>query len=75
MTNLKSSLISSGIVILLSANLYAAEIFTVQNMSLKDALEKISKESKLSYMVDESLIKGKLSPNITNMTNIQKLTI
>lgn len=70
---LKSPLISASIALMLCANLYANEVYTIKNMSLKEALEKISKESKLSYIVEESLIEGKNAPNIENIEGIKKV--
>lgn len=65
MTKLQSKIITSSIAILLCSNLFAQETYTIKDMSLKQALEKISKESKLSYIVDENLIEGKNAANIT----------
>jgi len=59
MTSLKTKVLTSASAILLCSTLFAQEVYNIQNMSLKDALEKISKESKFSYIVDESLIQVK----------------
>lgn len=67
MKKFKSKLISSSVAILLCANLYANEVYTIENMSLKQALENISKKSKLSYIADETLIEGKNAPNINGV--------
>ena len=71
MTKLQSKIITSSIAILLCSNLFAQEIYTIKDMSLKQALEKISKESKLSYIVDENLIKGKNAANINNIEGVK----
>lgn len=67
MKKFKSKLISSSVALLLCANLYANEVYTIENMSLKQALENISKKSKLSYIADETLIEGKIAPNINGV--------
>ncbi len=68
---LKAKIITSASAILLCGSLLAQEAYTVKNMSLKQALEKISKESKLAYIVDESLISGKTAPNIENVQGLK----
>lgn len=69
--HLKAKIITSASAILLCGSLLAQEAYTVKNMSLKQALEKISKESKLAYIVDESLISGKTAPNIENVQGLK----
>ncbi|MFW2441925.1 TonB-dependent siderophore receptor [Aliarcobacter butzleri] len=71
MMHLKAKIITSASAILLCGSLLAQEAYTVKNMSLKQALEKISKESKLAYIVDESLISGKTAPNIENVQGLK----
>ncbi|MCT7911117.1 TonB-dependent siderophore receptor [Arcobacter lacus] len=71
MMHLKAKIITSASVILLCGSLFAQDVYTVKNMSLKQALEKISKESKLAYIVDESLISGKTAPNIENVQGLK----
>ncbi|MFY4768376.1 TonB-dependent siderophore receptor [Aliarcobacter butzleri] len=71
MMQLKAKFITSASAILLCSSLLAQEAYTVKNMSLKQALEKISKESKLAYIVDESLISGKTAPNIENVQGLK----
>ena len=68
---LKAKIITSASAILLCGSLFAQDVYTVKNMSLKQALEKISKESKLAYIVDESLISGKTAPNIENVQGLK----
>lgn len=72
MVKIKPTLIAPSVALLLSINLHAVDVFTIKNMNLKDALQKISKESNLSYIVDEKLIDGKYSPNIKNIKGIKK---
>ncbi|MDK2063935.1 TonB-dependent siderophore receptor [Aliarcobacter butzleri] len=71
MIHLKAKIITSASAILLCSSLLAQDVYTVKNMSLKQALEKISKESKLAYIVDESLISGKTAPNIENVQGLK----
>ncbi|MCT7625942.1 STN domain-containing protein [Aliarcobacter butzleri] len=71
MMHLKAKIITSASAILLCSSLLAQEAYSVKNMSLKQALEKISKESKLAYIVDESLISGKTAPNIENVQGLK----
>lgn len=70
MMHLKAKIITSASAILLCGSLLAQEAYTVKNLSLKQALEKISKEAKLSYIVDEKLISGKQAPNIENVQGL-----
>lgn len=69
--HLKAKIITSASAILLCGSLFAQDVYTVKNMSLKQALEKISKESKFAYIVDESLISGKTAPNIENVQGLK----
>lgn len=73
--HLKAKIITSASAILLCGSLFAQDVYTVKNMSLKQALEKISKESKLAYIVDESLISGKTAPNIENVQGLKNALI
>ncbi|WP_164970998.1 TonB-dependent siderophore receptor [Halarcobacter mediterraneus] len=70
----KSKFIAPTLAMLLfgSSLLYADKIYTIEDMSVKEALEKISKESKLSYIVDEELIEGKKAKNIKNIEGTKK---
>ncbi|MFV7790920.1 TonB-dependent siderophore receptor [Aliarcobacter lanthieri] len=72
MEQLKAKFITSASAILLCSALLAQEAYTIKNMSLKQALEKISKESKLSFIVDESLIDGKKATNIENVQDLKE---
>ena len=55
MMHLKAKIITSASAILLCGSLFAQDVYTVNNMSLKQALEKISKKSKLAYMKTEAI--------------------
>ncbi|WP_418181092.1 TonB-dependent siderophore receptor [Aliarcobacter lanthieri] len=72
MEQLKAKFITSASAILLCSALLAQETYTIKNMSLKQALEKISKESKLSFIADESLIDGKKATNIENVQDLKE---
>ncbi|MFY4744102.1 TonB-dependent siderophore receptor, partial [Aliarcobacter butzleri] len=70
--HLKAKIITSASAILLCGSIFAQDVYTVKKMSLKQALEKISKKSKLAYIVDEYLISGKTAPNIENVQGLKK---
>ncbi|MFA6789606.1 MAG: TonB-dependent receptor plug domain-containing protein, partial [Arcobacteraceae bacterium] len=70
MTKFKSSLIAPTLALLLSTQLNA-EQFTVQNLSLLNAIELISKKSNMPYMVDGKLLEGKKAPNIKDVDGVQ----
>ena len=67
----KTSLIAPTLALLLYSNLNAEESYSVQNKSLKEALELISKQSNTPYMADGKLLKGKKAPNITNIEGLE----
>jgi len=66
----KSILVAPVLAILLSTSLNA-EQFSISNLSLKQAIEEISKKSNMPYMVDGKLLDGKKSPNINNLEGIE----
>lgn len=70
MTNFKSSLVAPVLALLLSTSLNA-EQFSISNLSLKQAIEEISKKSNMPYMVDGKLLDGKKAPNIKNIEGVQ----
>jgi Fe(3+) dicitrate transport protein len=72
MNILKASLITPSIVLMLSANLFGQESYTIKTNTLQEALEIIAKKAKLPYIVEESLIKGKNSPSIKNIEGVQE---
>ena len=71
MIKIKSSLIAPSLALLLCTNIYAAETYSLNSMSLKDALQEVAKISKLSYFADESLIQGKKAPSIKDIDGTQ----
>ncbi|RBQ29983.1 TonB-dependent siderophore receptor [Aliarcobacter vitoriensis] len=70
MTKFKSAIIAPTLALLLTTSLNA-EQFSVSNLSLKDAIEEISKKSNMPYMVDGKLLDGKKAPNIKNIEGVQ----
>ncbi|WP_305863532.1 TonB-dependent receptor plug domain-containing protein [Aliarcobacter butzleri] len=66
----KSILVAPVLAILLNTSLNA-EQFSISNLSLKQAIEEISKKSNMPYMVDGKLLDGKKSPNINNLEGIE----
>ncbi|MFY4806846.1 TonB-dependent siderophore receptor [Aliarcobacter butzleri] len=66
----KSILVAPVLAILLSTSL-SAEQFSVSNLTLKQAIEEISKKSNMPYMVDGKLLDGKKTPNIKNIEGVE----
>ena len=66
----KSILVAPVLAILLNTSL-SAEQFSVSNLTLKQAIEEISKKSNMPYMVDGKLLDGKKSPNIKNIEGVE----
>lgn len=66
----KSILVAPVLAILLSTSLNA-EQFSISNLSLKQAIEEISKKSNMPYMVDGKLLDGKKAPNIKNIEGVE----
>lgn len=66
----KKMLAASSLALVLSVNLFADELYTIENKTLKEALEIISKKSNLSYIANDSLFK---SQKINNIQNIKSL--
>ncbi|MEV9526819.1 TonB-dependent receptor plug domain-containing protein [Aliarcobacter butzleri] len=66
----KSILVAPVLAILLNTSLNA-EQFSISNLSLKQAIEEISKKSNMPYMVDGKLLDGKKAPNIKNIEGVE----
>ncbi len=66
----KKMLAASSLALVLSVNLFADELYTIENKTLKEALEIISKKSNLSYIANDSLFQ---SQKINNIQNIKSL--
>lgn len=71
MNLLKRSLIAPTLAILLYSNLHANESFTLEEMSLKEAIKTISKKANIPYMVDSKLLKDKKSQKIENIQGLK----
>ncbi|QKF59340.1 TonB-dependent siderophore receptor [Aliarcobacter lanthieri] len=70
MTKFKSVIIAPALAFLLTTSLNA-EQFSITNLSLKQAIEEISKKSNMPYMVDGKLLEGKKAPNINNIEGVE----
>lgn len=72
MNSLKSSFISASLALLLNTSLYATdEIYNLESMDLKTALEQIAKEADLSFLADGKLLKDKKSPPLKDIEGVQ----
>lgn len=71
MNILKRSFITPSLVLLLATNLYAGESYTIKTTSLKEAIKKISKISKLPFIVDTDILKGKKANSIENVQSLE----
>ncbi|WP_046993698.1 STN domain-containing protein, partial [Aliarcobacter butzleri] len=67
---MKSILVAPVLAILLNTSLNA-EQFSISNLSLKQAIEEISKKSNMPYMVDGKLLDGKKAPNINDVEGVE----
>lgn len=72
MTFGKTALATSSLVLLLSATMWAQESYTIQNKTLKEALEIISQQSNLLYIGDETLFGSHNINNIENIEGVEK---
>lgn len=59
MNLLKKSAIAHSVALLLYSNMYAQELYHLESMSLKQAVEKISEDMGLPYIVDSTLLSDK----------------
>lgn len=67
----KTSFIAPTLALLLSVNVYAKDTYTIENKSLKQAIESISKKSNIPYLVNEDLLEGKDAINIKDIQGTQ----
>lgn len=67
----KSAIVASSLVFVLSTHLFAQEVYTIQNKTLKEALEIISKKSNLSYLASDKLLEVKKTNNIKNVEGLE----
>jgi len=68
----KNMLAASSLALVLSVNLFADELYTIENKTLKEALEIISKKSNLSYIANDKLFKSQKVNNIKNIESLEK---
>lgn len=67
----KSTLIAPMLALALSTSLYAKQ-YSVENLSLQKAIEQLSKDSNMSYMLDAKLLKNQKASNFKNIEGIEK---
>jgi outer membrane receptor for ferric coprogen and ferric-rhodotorulic acid len=68
----KRAIVASSLVLVFGVNLFGDEVYTIQNKTLKEALEIISKKSNLSYIANDELLESKKINNIQNIEGTQK---
>ncbi|RXK14510.1 TonB-dependent siderophore receptor [Halarcobacter mediterraneus] len=68
----KKALVASSLVLAFSMNLFADEVYTIKDKTLKEALEIISKKSNLSYIANDELLEFEKINNIENIEGTQK---
>lgn len=70
---LKHSLVAHSAALLLVGSLYAGDgTFTITTTSLKEAIETLSEQSKLPYIMDMNILKGKKATPIKNVEGLEK---
>ncbi|MDK2090411.1 TonB-dependent siderophore receptor [Aliarcobacter butzleri] len=68
----KHTLVASSLAFVFGVNLCADEVYTIQNKTLKEALEIISKKSNLSYIANDEILERKYINNIENIEGTQQ---
>ena len=68
----KNMLAASSLVLLFSVNLFAQDVYTIQNKTLKEALEIISKKSHLSYIANDKLLESQKTNNVQNIEGLEE---
>ncbi|MEV9527140.1 TonB-dependent receptor [Aliarcobacter butzleri] len=68
----KHTLVASSLALVFGVNLFADEVYTIQNKTLKEALEIISKKSNLSYIANDEILERKYINNIENIEGTQQ---
>lgn len=68
----KRALVALSLVLVFGVNLFGDEVYTIQNKTLKEALEIISKKSNLSYIANDELLESKKINSIENIEGTQK---
>lgn len=72
MKNTRKILLAATLALFLSTSLYSQEFHTVQNKTLKEAIELISKKSNMPYIANSKLLDNKTAPNISNIKGAKK---
>lgn len=69
MSKLKMKFLSPAVALLICTNIYADNLtYSIEQQSLKDAIEIISKKAKIPYIVKGNLLEGKKSKKVNNIT-------
>lgn len=58
--------------LIISTSLYSSKIYSINNISLNDAIIKISKQSKLPYILDVNILSDKKVNPIKNVEGLEK---
>ncbi len=65
-------LVASSLAFVFGVNLFADEVYTIQNKTLKEALEIISKKANLSYIANDEVLEKKHTNSIQNVEGTQQ---
>lgn len=72
MNLLKKSAIAHSVALLLYSNMYAQELYHLESMPLKQAVEKISEDMGLPYIVDSTLLSDKKNSAVDKATSAKE---
>jgi len=65
-------LVATSLALALSGNVFAQDSYTIQNKTLQEALEIISKQSSFSYVANDKLLKLDKINSIKNVESVEK---
>jgi len=68
----KNMLAASSLALMFSVNLFAQDAYTIQNKTLKEALEIISKKSHLSYIANDKLLQSQKTNNVIDIKGLEE---
>jgi len=68
----KKTVLASSLALVFSVNLFGQEVYTIENKTLKEALEIISKKSSLSYIANDKLLESQQKYTIKNVEGVKK---
>lgn len=71
MNLLTKSIMAPSLALFITTALYADENYTIKTTSLSEAIKKISEISKLPFIVDTNILKGKKASPIENVEGLQ----